>query len=134
MQKKGQSIPPLLGGMLKKFKWFYALFVFFFFGMTGQVEGQTQEKKITLNLKDATMAEFVKEVKRQTGYTFFYNDKASAEIEPITIQKENATLENVLQEVVGTKGFTFVIEDNTVVIKKNGSTTDGDGCEREGGG
>ena len=56
MQKKGQSIPPLLGGMLKKFKWFYALFVFFFFGMTGQVEGQTQEKKITLNLKDATMA------------------------------------------------------------------------------
>lgn len=118
MQKKGQSIPPLLGGMLKKFKWFYVLFVFFFFGMTGQVEGQTQEKKITLNLKDATMAEFVKEVKRQTGYTFFYNDKASAEIEPITIQKENATLENVLQEVVGTKGFTFVIEDNTVVIKK----------------
>ena len=78
MQKKGQSIPPLLGGMLKKFKWFYALFVFFFFGMTGQVEGQTQEKKITLNLKDATMAEFVKEVKRQTGYTMIRRRQRSS--------------------------------------------------------
>lgn len=103
---------------LKKFKWHCCLPVIFFLGFVCPTLGQSQTKRITLNLKDATMEEFVKQVKEQTGVTFFYNDDALAVIEPITIRREKVTLEEVLKEVVGAKGFTFVIDDNTVVIKK----------------
>ena len=119
MKKNGQLPPLLFEGKLKKIKWLCTLTVFFFCGWITSAVGQVQTKKITLNLKNASMAEFVKEVKRQTGCSFFYNDKALAAVEPITILKKDATLKEVLQEVVGTKGFNFVLEDSTVIIRKN---------------
>ena len=118
MKKNQRSMLLQLEDRLKKFKWHCCLPVIFFLGFVCPTLGQSQTKRITLNLKDATMEEFVKQVKEQTGVTFFYNDDALAVIEPITIRREKVTLEEVLKEVVGAKGFTFVIDDNTVVIKK----------------
>ena len=64
------------------------------------------------------MEEFARQVKQQTGYTFFYNDLTAPELEPITLQTENKLLGDVLREVVGSRGYDFVVEGKTIIFKK----------------
>ena len=64
------------------------------------------------------MEEFARQVKQQTGYTFFYNDLTAPELEPITVQREGALLGDVLREVVGSRGYDFVVEGKTIIFKK----------------
>ena len=77
-----------------------------------------QNTTVTLDLRGATMEEFARQVKQQTGYTFFYNDLTAPELEPITVQREGALLGDVLREVVGSRGYDFVVEGKTIIFKK----------------
>ena len=59
MKKNQRSMLLQLEDRLKKFKWHCCLPVIFFLGFVCPTLGQSQTKRITLNLKDATMEEFV---------------------------------------------------------------------------
>lgn len=122
MTKKPHFNPPREEGRLKKFNWQRLLLILMLVGIFGPLKAQSGNEEITLNLKNAKMAAFVKEIKAQAGYTFFYNDSTAKAIEPITINVRKATLKSVLDEVVAKKGFTYIIEDKTVVIKKKTTT------------
>lgn len=122
MTKKPHFNPPREEGRLKKFNWQRLLLILMLVGIFGPLKAQSGNEEITLNLKNAKMAAFVKEIKAQAGYTFFYNDSTAKAIEPITINVRKATLKSVLEEVVAKKGFTYIIEDKTVVIKKKTTT------------
>ena len=103
---------------IKKIKWFCVLMIFLCCEFASLAGNQVQTKKVTLNLQGATMAEFAKQIKEQTGYTIFYNDQSALAIEPVTIKKERVSLEEALREVLAPKGFDFVIEEGTIIIKK----------------
>lgn len=122
MTKKPHFNPPREEGRLKKFNWQRLLLILILVGIFGPLKAQSGNEEITLNLKNAKMAAFVKEIKAQADYTFFYNDSTAKAIEPITISVRKATLKFVLEEVVAKKGFTHIIEDKTVVIKKKTTT------------
>ena len=97
---------------------FYVLACWLFCGLVSQAAGQLQNTTVTLDLRGATMEEFARQVKQQTGYTFFYNDLTAPELEPITLQTENTLLGDVLREVVGSRGYDFVVEGKTIIFKK----------------
>lgn len=122
MTKNPHFNPPREEGRLKKFNWQRLLLILMLVGIFGPLRAQSGNEEITLNLTNAKMAAFVKEIKAQAGYTFFYNDSTAKAIEPITINVRKATLKSVLEEVVAKKGFTYIIEDKTVVIKKKTTT------------
>lgn len=105
MTKKPHFNPPREEGRLKKFNWQRLLLILMLVGIFGPLKAQSGNEEITLNLKNAKMAAFVKEIKAQAGYTFFYNDSTAKAIEPITINVRKATLKSVLEEVVAKKGF-----------------------------
>ena len=65
--------------------------------------GQSSVKRVTLNLQNAEMEEFIRQIKTQTGFTFFYNDKLLPKLEPVTVRKNNAPLEEVLRQVLEPK-------------------------------
>lgn len=77
-----------------------------------------QTTRITVHLQNAGFEDFIRQIKQQTDYTFFYNDRIVSSIEPITLNKENAPLEEVLRETLQPKGFSFSINDRTIVIRK----------------
>lgn len=119
MKKIQDFNPPQAGGRLKKLKWLACLCISLFCGIAVQAGNQTRNQQLTLNLKDATLETFIREVKQQTGYTFFYNDQIAKAVEPITMQKEKIDLKEALREVLQSKGFNFSIEDNTIIIRRN---------------
>lgn len=71
---KRQTYPPLQGGKLKKIRWRCILSFVLLVGAFIPVCGQTSVKRVTLNLQNAEMEEFIRQIKTQTGFTFFYND------------------------------------------------------------
>ena len=89
MKKDRHSVPLQHGGKCRTLRKFYVLACWLFCGLVSQAAGQLQNTTVTLDLRGATMEEFARQVKQQTGYTFFYNDLTAPELEPITLQTEN---------------------------------------------
>ena len=118
MKKDRHSLPLQHGGKCRTLRKFYVLACWLFCGLVSQAAGQLQNTTVTLDLRGATMEEFARQVKQQTGYTFFYNDLTAPELEPITLQTENKLLGDVLREVVGSRGYDFVVEGKTIIFKK----------------
>lgn len=114
MKKEKELFPPLTERLLMRRVCVFACFLCM---MVLQTMGQNA-KRVTLHLKNSTMTEFVKQVKQQTGYTFFYNTDVPAIVEPINVNKKDAPVEEVLREVLSPKGYTFTVEDRTIIIKK----------------
>lgn len=97
---------------------FCILACWLFCGLMVQAAGYAQTQRITLDLQQASLEEFARQLKQQAGYTLFYNDEAAPLIEPVTVKCKDASVEEVMREVVLPKGYDFVVEGSTVVIKK----------------
>ena len=103
MTKKPNLNPPRWKEGLKMLKRHRVLLILLLLGLYNPAMAQSGTEKITLNLKNATLAEFAKEIKAQAGYAFFYNDSTAKAIEPITVSVRNATLSSVLDMVIAKK-------------------------------
>ena len=122
MTKMTHFNPPLWNELLKIINLQCILLILFVIGLGHSLKAQSGEEKISLNLKNATMAAFEKEIKKQVGYAFFYKDSVAKVIEPISIVVKNTTLKSILDEVIVKKGFSYIIEDKTVVVRKASKT------------
>ncbi len=120
MKIKRHLIPLWQEGRQKKVKCLFTCFLLCV--LMTQAIAQEQANRITLDLQQANMLKFVRQVKQQTGYSFFYNDKLLQRIEPITIKCTNASLDEVLQTVFVSKGLEAIREGSTVVIKEQKKT------------
>ena len=118
MKKDRHFVPLRHGGKCKTLRKFCILACWLFCGVMVQAAGYAQAQRITLDLQQASLEEFARELKQQAGYTLFYNDEAAPLIEPITVKCKDASVDEVMREVVLPKGYDFVVEGNTVVIKK----------------
>lgn len=83
---------------------------------TASAEGRAQA--ITLKVKDVPLKTVFKEIKRQVGYDFFYNDEVLEKAGKVTIDVKNATISEVLEKCLKDRPLKFVIEDNSIVIRE----------------
>ncbi len=73
-------------------------------------------KKVTLDLKSATVKEFFDALRKQTGLSFVYSTEQTKALKPITIKVTNESVDNVLKTVLAGTGFTYSIEKDIVTI------------------
>ena len=78
--------------------------------------GYTQ--KITLAEKNTSLEKIFQQIKKQSSYTFWYEDKLVKDINPISITIQGATLAQTLNQVLATFPLTYEIIGKTIVIKK----------------
>lgn len=72
---------------------------------------------VSLELKNATVAEALKKMSAVTGYEFFYNSKqVSRCTKRITVNYRNTHLSEVLKDVLSDTDFTFKVENKTIII------------------
>ena len=81
------------------------------------------QKKVTLDMKDATVEQFLKAVKKQSGAEMLYNTRLAQEKRPVNIKVKNAEVADVLRQVLPAFGLTFEKMDNTYVIRPADSQT-----------
>lgn len=83
----------------------WGLLLVFIFG--GSVFAQ--QKKLTINLKNGSFAQLTDQIKKQSDYTFFFNNAMVMSLKKITIQVKEVTLDSVLNIALKGSDLTYKI-------------------------
>ncbi|MBX3252553.1 MAG: TonB-dependent receptor [Chitinophagaceae bacterium] len=73
---------------------------------------------VTLHERNATLKEIFSEIKKQTGYAFFYNESLLAGTSPIDIDVREAPVTAVLDMCLKNFPLTYALIGNNIVIKQ----------------
>lgn len=82
-----------------------------------QVSALGHSQTVTLSEKNVSLQKVFREINRQTGYQFFYNDKLLNQAGKVDINVTNASLEEVLKMCLKKLPVTYTIVEKTIVVK-----------------
>lgn len=72
---------------------------------------------ITISLKNGSLEQVFKEVKKQTGYSFIYTREQLQHTVSITLQMKDASLQQVLDRCFSQQPLTYTIQDKFIIIQ-----------------
>ena len=84
-----------------------------------QIAQASKAQRITFSKKNASLQQLFKEIRKQSGYDFFYNLEDIKKAKRVDISVNNETLEEVLKRCFEGQPFTYMFKDKTVIIKDN---------------
>ncbi|MFN0293599.1 SusC/RagA family TonB-linked outer membrane protein [Pedobacter helvus] len=84
------------------------------FKVTATVNAQS----VNLTLKDASLETVFNEIKKQTGFSFWYDKEEIDKTSKISVSIKNASIQQVLEQCLKGLPYSFEIFDKTVVIKR----------------
>ncbi|RPD39618.1 SusC/RagA family TonB-linked outer membrane protein [Chitinophaga barathri] len=79
--------------------------------------GQAGAQQVTLTVKDMPLAGFFRELRKQTGYSFLYNNATLKDARPVTLRVSGASLREVLDAALNGQPLTYSISNKTVILK-----------------
>jgi TonB-linked SusC/RagA family outer membrane protein len=83
-----------------------------------QVSAATFAQRITLNQRNTPLESVFKEIRKQSGYDFFYDGKAVKPNQKVSISVTDVSVEDALRSVLKDLPFTYEISDNRITIRK----------------
>ncbi|WP_158618226.1 TonB-dependent receptor [Chitinophaga lutea] len=84
--------------------------------LTASANGFAQ--KVTLREKNARIEKVLLEIKRQTGYVFFYDAAILKNAKPVTMRVQDADIADVLKRILKYEGLDFAVQNKTITIIK----------------
>ena len=75
-----------------------------------------QVLKISMTRTNVSIESVLRELEKQSDYTFFYNDNQVKLNKKVSINVSDAPIETVLNEVFKNSGYTYKIVDNQIVV------------------
>ena len=97
-----------------------ALHILGYVQLSAHVFGQ----RITLHERAVTLEYVLKEIEKQSNYTFFYNKKEFVDFGPVTVSVKNHPIHDALEKVFGDKPYVFNVTGNVVVLRRTKETKD----------
>jgi TonB-linked SusC/RagA family outer membrane protein len=82
-----------------------------------KVTAKVYAQQISLNVKNASIESVFDEIKKQSGYDFFYKDHVLENISNITITLKNTTLKAALDQCFKNLPLTYEFVGKTIVVK-----------------
>jgi TonB-linked SusC/RagA family outer membrane protein len=83
---------------------------------TLHLSAASYSQSITISKRNTTLTSLFKDVKKQTGYLFFYSGKVNISNQPVDVELKNVPLEDALTAVLKDFPLKFNIVDKTIVI------------------
>jgi len=77
-------------------------------------KGHSQE--ITLKLSNTSLEKAFSEIRKQTGYVFFYKTDLLKDLPHISLKVKNATLEETMEACFSNLPLSYAIIDKTIVV------------------
>lgn len=74
-------------------------------------------QNINVSRKNTTLESVFNDIKKQTGYLFFYNGDVNINKQRINVELKNVALEDALKTTLNEMGLTFNIVNKTIVIR-----------------
>jgi TonB-linked SusC/RagA family outer membrane protein len=81
-----------------------------------QVSAKGYSQKVTLSETDVPLKKVFKEIRRQTGYLFFYSDELLQQARKVTIHLQDASLEQVLDSCFRDQPLVYHIVAKTIIV------------------
>jgi TonB-linked SusC/RagA family outer membrane protein len=105
-------------------EWLAMRMTFFILTITFcQVTARGVSQNVTLSLNDASLKRVFAEIRRQTGFQFFYKDQLLQQATKVNIRVTDVPLEQALDSCLKDQPFTYQIVDKTVVLKRRDRET-----------
>lgn len=76
-----------------------------------------QSYRVSVNKQNCSIIEVLREIEKNSEFTFFFNDNRVNVNRPVSVNAENATLEEVLNLLFENTGYNYRIIDRQVLIK-----------------
>lgn len=92
----------------------FVFFLLFLFEL--QVSGNVLSQNINCSFKNTPLKQVFKDIRKQSGYVFFYPAGTLDKTMPITVNIKNADIGQVLDICLKDQPLTYKIEDKTVLI------------------
>ncbi|MDR6782844.1 TonB-linked SusC/RagA family outer membrane protein [Pedobacter africanus] len=83
-----------------------------------QVSAATFGQRITMDKKKASLEAVLKEIRKQSGYDFYYDGNVLSSAPSVNISLKNASLPDALRVALAGLDITYTIKGNIVSIKK----------------
>lgn len=82
-----------------------------------QASAESYSQKVTLSAKDMPLEKLIKKIKKQTGYSFFYNADWLQKARTVTIEVKDMAIENALSIIFKDQPLSYKIINNTIVLE-----------------
>lgn len=82
------------------------------------VFANSSAQTVTLTAKDLSYTKIFKEVKKQTGYVFFYNQAALEKLSPGNIDVHNMALPVFLEKIFSVNNLKYHISGTTIIVSR----------------
>lgn len=82
------------------------------------VSARGKAQTISLNVKDQPLTAVFQEIKKQSGYSFFYRVSLESKFKNVTVQISNVSFEQALEKVMQGQELSYEVVNKTVVIKE----------------
>ncbi|TKC65047.1 SusC/RagA family TonB-linked outer membrane protein [Pedobacter hiemivivus] len=92
--------------------------------LTFQATASSFAQKVTISKNDASLKELFKEIRRQTGYYFIYNNEVIERAGTVNVQVKNKDVSDVLKDVFSLKRLSFSIEETNIIVKVKDAAPD----------
>ena len=83
-----------------------------------QVSARVYSQRVTLSGKNISLQKVFGEIKKQTGYQFFYADRTLKSAKTVSLNLKRVPLEQALNIIFKNQPLTFGISENTIVVKR----------------
>ncbi|MES2331332.1 MAG: SusC/RagA family TonB-linked outer membrane protein [Bacteroidota bacterium] len=83
-----------------------------------QLSARTYSQTVTISVKGATLEHVFAEIKKQSGYGFYYKKELLARAVPVNLTISNAPLEQALNELFKNQPVTYNIVDKNIVLRE----------------
>lgn len=83
-----------------------------------QVSAAGFSQTVTISKENIPLQKLFREIKKQTGYVFFYNTRLLQKTHAVTIDVKNRSLKEVLDQIFVAQPVTYSIVNKTVVVNE----------------
>lgn len=102
--------------MSKIFLTMKLIILFAFLGCV-QIQASVYSQNVNLSVNKVPLEGVIKEVRKQTGYSFFYDADYLKSAKPISINIRNSSLKDALSKIFEGQQFSWELQDKTILIK-----------------
>ena len=81
------------------------------------IKASVYSQQISLSLKNAPLEKVIKEIRKQTGYAFFYDAAYLQRATPVSVDLQKVSVEEALIKAFEGQRFTWEVLENTILIK-----------------
>ena len=83
-----------------------------------QLSASGYSQKITIKGENLTLQKVFAEIKKQTGYQFFYADEVLSKAKNVTVNIKKASIDEALEYCFRDQDLSYAISENTIIVRR----------------